>query len=284
MLLHSWHPAKCEHVLQTRCQAAHDSNPTHHTAVQHCTSQCRRAQDSKATQRKNITTNTLNECHKNVKTPDKPSVDPKLVIFHGLNTGRFRGSECILLRGTSLQNVRGETRHFRRKHLTTMLWQVAAVLLRHETGGPGHQICVREIGWDSAWRRCLAWMAAKAHQCSADVAEEALRDAGAADGRNTVRCKAGCHAEPQGPTDKGGMRAGARSTTCERHCRETRDDTSQSRHSDSGEPAQLVGSQCTRCNIVSKIRCGSELLGAGPPRHSLLNIDPWQARLVSERS
>ena len=55
-----------------------------HNAMQQCTRQCCQAQDIKATPRKNFTTKPT-QCHDSVQTRDRRSVDPKLVISHGLN-------------------------------------------------------------------------------------------------------------------------------------------------------------------------------------------------------
>ena len=52
----------------------------------------------------------------------------------GLRSGSSRRSTSILPSRTFLQNGRGAAR-FRREHSSTMLWMVAAVLLRHGTGG-----------------------------------------------------------------------------------------------------------------------------------------------------
>ena len=61
-------------------------------------------------------------------------------------------------------------------------------------------------------------------------------------------------------------------------------DTPDARESAQQSGLRLAQSQCTKCNVASEIGGASEPLGDGSPRHSLRSVDPWESRLVFERS
>ena len=116
----------------------------------------------------------------------------------------------------------------------------------------------------------------------AGVAEDALRDAGAVDGRKTVRCTRDCHAEPKISSGEG------------RDCgwsQVIHVTTKTSSRSTGHRPNQ----QTLRCPRVSPaIRAAtrntvsksgeSELLGDRSPSRALRGIDLWESRFGSEGS